>query len=73
MIVTNIEKIRAMTDGQIALALLHGTDCGFSIPFCKDDPACIEMMDRDETIPDDMCIQCVMRWLHQEAKDGDLI
>ena len=53
---TNADKIRAMTDEELAMAIC--TDFG-GIPWCKNIPEC----------QDSLCVGCVVKWLKQEVTE----
>ena len=39
------------------------------IPYCKEHGECDELYEKDEDIPKEMCMRCMMEWLKQEAKE----
>ena len=53
---TNADRIRAMTDEELAMAI--STDFG-GIPWCKFIPEC----------QDTLCEVCVIKWLKQEVEE----
>lgn len=66
---TNADRIRAMTDEELAKRIYWWQYEGFvGIQFCQRRPECIEAIDRDDDIPDENCIACMKRWLQQPAE-----
>ena len=64
---TNGERIRNMTDEELA-EILAKSDIAEKIPFCKSLPECNAILYiGDETIPDELCQKCVVKWLEQEV------
>jgi len=51
---TNGDKIRAMTDDELAEVIMCPTDAGLSLLEC----------------PKRNCVDCCKDWLRQEAEDG---
>lgn len=68
-VLTNADKIRAMTDEELAVALIHVNDFGFTIPFCQNKPECGELLDTGG-ITDEMCQRCMVEWLKQPAEES---
>lgn len=64
---TNVDRIRAMSDEQLADAMLKFPDVCEQIGFCKNDILCNETLDRGELIEPEMCKRCLMNWLGKEA------
>jgi hypothetical protein len=64
---TNADRIRAMTDEQLADAMLQFPDVCEQIGFCKNDILCNDTLDRGETIEPEMCKRCLMNWLGKEV------
>ena len=58
---TRADRIRAMSDEELAAALYHFCD----VPFCRNLMECKEMLDQDIDIPDEKCIGCALRWLQE--------
>jgi hypothetical protein len=63
---TNGDRIRAMSDEELAKYLMQANDCGLSIPFCQNKKECDGLLDNG-IIPDEMCMACMMAWLQKEA------
>ena len=63
------DRIRAMSDDELAMALLKINDKGLTIPFCKDLPECIKRMENGEDIPDGQCVKCMMEWMKKGGAD----
>ena len=64
---TNADRIRAMTDEELADAMLKVNEIADHVPFCGNNEECNEIMDSGELIPPDMCKKCLMNWLGKEA------
>ena len=67
MVTTNAERIRNMTDEQLADEMLKFTDVCEEINFCHNDQLCNDTLDRGEFIEKEMCKRCLMNWLGKEA------
>lgn len=63
---TNADRLRSMTDEELAKALNNG----FDGEYCTNDPACGALLDADGGIPEEKCIACALRWLRQPAKEA---
>lgn len=62
---TNVDQIRGMSDEDLAKLLV---EVGLPGGFCKGSPECIALIDTEDGIPDLMCLQCALKWLHQPAE-----
>lgn len=60
---TRADKIRSMTDEEMARIIESGQDGGM---FCRNNKECLEMADQDIEIPMEMCVACALRWLREE-------
>lgn len=67
---TNADRIRAMTDEELAKFLIKAHDCEVHIPFCQNKPECNEMLDAGVDIPPENCEACMMAWLHRPAEES---
>ena len=65
---TNADRIRAMSDEELAQQLLLFTDLDDRIRYCKDLPECQKALDDDVEIPADRCRSCLLSWLQQPAE-----
>ena len=65
---TNGERLRSMSDDELAGLLLGFADLDEKIGFCKADPKCEALMERDEEIPPAWCRACVVKWLRSPAE-----
>ena len=63
---TNANRIRSMTDEELARVLYNGIDA----EYCSNDPACGAMLDEPGGIPEERCIACALKWLQQPAEEG---
>ena len=61
---TIADKIRAMTDEQMAEFLCEEHN------FCKSLPKCYEALNTDDLIPDHWCVACLLEWLRKPADDS---
>ena len=64
---TNADRIRAMSDEELAKEINRLMEGETSIPYCRELPVCDEDVERDALIPLERCEQCVLQWLHQPA------
>lgn len=62
---TNADLIREMSDEDLAKLLF---EVGLPSGFCKGSPECIALLGTEDGIPDEMCLQCALKWLHQPAE-----
>jgi hypothetical protein len=51
---TNADKIRSMTDEDLAEAI-YPSDLAERVPFCMNMPECNDMLDGGKLIPDELC------------------
>lgn len=65
--ITNADRIRSMTDEELARALYDG----FDIEYCTNDPACGAMLDEPGGVPEERCIACALKWLQQPAEEDN--
>lgn len=62
---TNFQRIRNMSKEEIGRYLMDPER--IDIPFCKNQPKCIEKLDAmDDEIPEEECFRCMMAWLKKE-------
>lgn len=64
-VLTNADRIRAMSDEELARILY---DCD-SLGYCNSPPECGALLDTDKGIPEEKCIDCVLKWLRQPVKE----
>ena len=67
-IVTIADRIRAMSDEELANRMYRYHAGSDAIPFCKNLPECGKMMDEGSEIPDENCIGCMLDWLKRPAE-----
>lgn len=67
---TNADRIRDMTDEELAAMLIQIDDIGAVIPFCKSLPDCMAMLDSPETIPAQKCVDCLLDWLRSPVAES---
>lgn len=61
---TNADRIRAMSDEELAKAIYFGWDT----QYCRYDQKCAEILDTTDGIPEEMCTACAVKWLKQPAE-----
>lgn len=67
---TNADRIRSMSDEELAEKMfeLENKELCKVIPFCKSTDECTDIMDSGELIPDELCKQCLVKWLQSEVE-----
>lgn len=65
---TNADRIRNMTDEELAELLYSLQTEDLDGMFCKTEDKCEEMMDSGDEIPKSMCKQCLVKWLRSESE-----
>lgn len=68
-VVTNADKIRAMSDEWLANYLIQFTDLDCRIGFCQNLPKCDALLETEDGIPLSMCKKCLLDWLQQPAEE----
>ena len=64
---SNADRIRAMSDEELA-ELLNRIAEGESAPhYCRNLPECDENLETDQLIPLERCLGCLLHWLQQPA------
>lgn len=66
---TNADRIRSMTDEELAELLYSLQTEDLDGMFCKTEDKCEEMMDSGDEIPKSMCKQCLVEWLKAESEE----
>lgn len=66
---TNADRIRAMTDEELASALIQFAELDNKIGFCQNLPECDSLLDTDDGIPEAKCQKCLLKWLQEPAED----
>lgn len=64
---TNADKIRAMTDEELANFLYRFNDIDEKVKFCTNKKVCIDLLDKGDTLPDEWCKECLLEWLKSEV------
>lgn len=67
---TNADRIRSMSDEELADAMLNLNEIGDHISFCVNAEKCDEIMENGGLIPDGMCRQCLIKWLQSEVEEN---
>ena len=65
---TNGDKIRNMTDEELAEHILSTPAYETCIKFCKNREECCEIMDMDNDIPEEWCKQCLLYWQNNDME-----
>ena len=65
---TNADRIRAMSDEELAENLYWFCDLEERIAYCKNMPECEKLLETEDGIPEKKCIGCLLEWLKQPAK-----
>lgn len=68
---TNADRIRAMSDEELAKTMYACNSMEEKIPFCQNLPECDSLLETEEGIPEDKCIGCLLKWLQQPAQEED--
>lgn len=66
---TNGDKIRSMTDEELAVVIIKESRIGDYIHFCTSKTECEKRLETDEDIPDEWCIGCLVEWMKKEKID----
>ena len=67
---TNADRIRAMSDEELAKILIGVMDIDDKIHFCKNKPECEKLLDADDGVPAEWCEACMREWLQRPAEEG---
>lgn len=66
---TQAGKIRSMSDEELADYIIFvGGGYNEKIPYCKSIPQCTEILDSGRIVPNEMCRECLVKWLQSEAE-----
>ena len=66
---TNSDRIRAMSDEELARAIHLLVEGESMIQYCRSLPECDEDLEQDTVIPLERCEKCVLHWLQQPVKE----
>ena len=66
---TNADRIRAMSDEELAELLYSLQYCDEKLNFCGNNKECDDILDGGGTISDEMCKQCFVWWLQREVEE----
>ena len=66
---TNSDRVRAMSDEELAKAINLLAKGESVIQYCRHLPECDEDLERDTVIPLDRCEKCALHWLQQPVKE----
>lgn len=66
---TNADRIRSMSDEELAELLYSIQNLEDKVKFCKNKIECDNILDSGKEIPDNMCKQCLVDWLQSEVEE----
>lgn len=66
---TNADRIRAMSDEELARNINRLEEGERIIRYCRELPECNADLEADTLIPQERCEQCVLHWLRQPAEE----
>lgn len=66
--ITNADRIRNMTDEELAEHIITTPAYETCIKFCKNREECYAIMEMDNDIPEEWCKQCLLEWLKKEVE-----
>lgn len=66
---TNGDKIRSMSDDELAELLYSFQNLEDKVKFCKNKTERDNILDSGKEIPDAMCKQCLVEWLQSEVEE----
>lgn len=61
---TNADRIRTMSEKELARFLVSAHDCELHIPFCQNRDGCGDALDRGEDL-EEQCLRCMIDWLNK--------
>lgn len=64
---TNADRIRSMTDDELANFLYRFNDIDEKVKFCTNKKVCIDLLDKGDTLHDEWCKDCLLEWLRSEV------
>ena len=64
-LMTNADRIRAMSDEELAQRIHMFVGLEDRIPYCQNLPECDALLDTEEGIPEEKCVGCLLKWLQQ--------
>lgn len=67
---TNFEKIKNLSEEELASYLFQLHIGILEIPFCEEKNECRYLLNLDKEIPESMCRECVKKWLQKTAEKG---
>ena len=66
--ITHADKIRAMSDEELAELLYSFQNLEDEVKFCKNKDVCTDILDDGKETPDNMCKECLVEWLQSEVE-----
>lgn len=67
---TNADRIRDMSDEELAETMYGMVNLDERIHFCQNKAECNALLKRNEEIPEQYCIGCLVEWLKQPAEEA---
>lgn len=64
---TNADRIRAISDEELADFLYKFNDIDEQVGFCTNKKSCIDWLEKEDTIPEKWCKECLLNWLKSEV------
>lgn len=66
---TQADRIRYMSEEELADILYSFQNLEDKVKFCMNKDSCTDILDGGDVIPDDMCKQCLLEYLHSEVEE----
>lgn len=64
---TQADRIRSMTDEELANFLYGFNDIDQKVKFCTNKKVCTDWLEKEDTLPDGWCKECLLEWLRSEV------
>lgn len=65
---TQSDRIRAMSDEELAELFYSFNNLEDKVKFCKNNDICTDILEDGKEIPDSMCKKCLVEWLQSEVE-----
>ncbi len=62
------DLIRRMDDPELAQYLYALANGDFELRFCQNRPECQQLVDTDDGVPEEKCMECLVQYLQQPAE-----
>ena len=66
--ITNADRIRAISDEELAKNLYRFCDLEERVGYCKNLSECEKLLDTEDGMPEQRCICCLLEWLKHPAE-----